>query len=285
MVEVILVKRAAKAGEMGLFLDNQVFIDEWQSIKIGAEVKAECTVPANLRYLKFFWALIGKVADNSPDNFLDKQDCADRILIEARHYKAIYDNLRDKTEIRAKSIAGLSGDTWIHLLKRVTWVVTDKFLPGMDANGLKAEIEAMIGPDVVASAPHEPAAPKRRRAPAAPKASPEPANEAADPNPVPQQPDPDRKEGQAAGEGGDGTHANPGNAKTAPTNEAEYIAAARNWIAKQSASHTDARAYFEGEHHVEMRQKCGVGIGTRNMLRRELAEKYDQPKGETNAKS
>lgn len=282
MVEIIFTKRAAKAGEMGLFLDNQVFLEEWQSLKIGAEVKAECTVPANLRYLKFFWALIGKVADNSPDNFLDKQDCADRILIEARHYKAVYDNLRDKTEIRAKSIAGLSGDTWIRLLKRVTWVVTDKFLPGMDANALKAEIEAMIGPDTAASPPRETAAPKRRKAPAAPTASPEPAQTAPDPNPAPQPTEPDRKEEQAAGEGEAGTIADPG--KAGPTNESEYIAAARAWIRKQSASHVDARAYFEGEHHVALRQKCGVGIGTRNLLRRELAEKYEQPKGETNAK-
>lgn len=278
MVEIIFTKRIAKAGEMGLFLDNQVFLEEWQSLKIGAEVKAECTVPANLRYLKFFWALIGKVADNSPDNFLDKQDCADRILIEARHYKAVYDNLRDKTEIKAKSIAGLSGDTWIRLLKRVTWVVTDKFLPGMDTNALKAEIEAMIGPDTAASAPREAAAPKRRKAPAAPKASPEPPQAATDHNPTPAQSD--RKEEQAAGEGDTGPIADPGRA--GPTNESEYIAACRAWIAKQTASHVDARAYFEGDHHVALRQKCGVGIGTRNLLRRELAEKYEQ--GETNAK-
>ena len=274
MVEIIFTKRAAKAGEMGLFVDNQVFDEEFRSLKIGAEVKAECTVPANLRYLKFFWALVGKVADNSPDNFLDKEDCAHRILIEARHYKAVHDHLRDKTEIKAKSVSGLSGDTWIRLLKRVTWVVTDKFLPGMDENTLKAEIEAMIGPDTAPSAPREAAAPKRRKAPAAPNPSPEPPQAATDPNPAPQPTPPDRKEEQAAGEGEAGTVADPGRA--GPTNESEYIAACRAWIAKQTASHVDARAYFEGDHHVALRQKCGVGIGTRNMLRRELAAKYEE---------
>jgi hypothetical protein len=254
MVEIIFRKRKAIIGEVGLFLDTEVFQEEFASIAFGAEVKAECTVPANLRYLKFFWALVGKVADNSPDEFLDKEDCAHRILIEARHYKAVVDHLREKTEIKAKSVSGLSGDTWIRLLKRVTWVVTDKFLPGMDANALKAEIEAMIGPDV---APSAPAAEKRTRAPRAPKAA--PAAPVADPEPV-DQPDPEPEPDE----------------RRVPTNEAEYIAACRGWIAKQTANHADARSYFEGDHHVALRQKCGVGISTRNMLRRELAAKYGE---------
>lgn len=282
MVEIIFTKRAAKAGEMGLFLDNTVFEEEWQSLKIGAEVKAECTVPANLRYLKFFWALVGKVADNSPDGFLDKEDCAHRILIEARHYKAVYDNLRDKTEIKAKSVSGLSGDTWIRLLKRVTWVVTDKFLPGMDANALKAEIEAMIGPDVAASATGEAAAPKRRRAPAAPKAAPAPANEPTDPNP--DAPPPDGKEDQAAGEGSVGTQTNPGAAKSAPTNEVEYIAAARSWIARQT-DHQKALAYLDDTPQIELRAACRLSVGNNKMIRRELAEHCERVKqGETDAK-
>lgn len=155
MVEIIFTKRAGRQGEIGLFVDTPVFDAEWTSLKLGAEVKAECTVPANLKYLKFFWALVGKVADNSPDGFLDKQDCADRILLEARHFKAVHDHLRNKTEIRPKSVSGLSGDFWIRLLRRVTDVVVMKFLPGMDRNVLKSEIEAMVGVIDVA--------PKRRR--------------------------------------------------------------------------------------------------------------------------
>jgi len=56
-----------------------------------------------------------------------------------------------------------------------------------------------------------------------------------------------------------------------PTNEAEYVTAARVWIKKQTASHEDARAYFEGDHHVITAPHLRVSIGTRNLLRRELA--------------
>lgn len=144
MAEVIFRKRQAKAGEMGLFVETEIFESEWSSIKIGAEVKAILTVPANLKYLKFFHALCGKVADNC-DWLIDKDDAKERILLEARHAKIIHDPLRNKTEIRAKSVAGLSGDQWIRLLRRCTYVVTTKFIPGMDEGSLKTEIESMIG--------------------------------------------------------------------------------------------------------------------------------------------
>jgi hypothetical protein len=145
MTEIIFRKRRAQPNEVGLFLDTEVFREEFSSLPMDAEVKAECTVPANLKYLKFFWALIGKVSENSPDGFLDKKDCADRILLEVKHFKLIHDHLRNKSELRVKSISGLSADTWIRLLRRVTDVVVMKFLPSMDRNVLKAEIEAMVG--------------------------------------------------------------------------------------------------------------------------------------------
>ncbi len=74
-VELAMTKRAARAGEMGLFVESEVFAEEWSSIKIGSECKAVLTVPATLKYLKFFWALIGKVYDNTDSLFLDKEDC------------------------------------------------------------------------------------------------------------------------------------------------------------------------------------------------------------------
>lgn len=144
-VEIIFTKRKARIGEMGLFLDTDVFRDEFSSLPIGAEVKAECTVPSNLKYLKFFWALVDKVAENSPDGFLDKRDCADRVLLEAKHFKLVHDPIRNKAELRIKSVSGLSADTWIRLLRRVTHVVVTKFMLGMDQNALTAEIEAMVG--------------------------------------------------------------------------------------------------------------------------------------------
>lgn len=144
MTEIIFRKRQGREGEVGLFVDTPVFDEEWSSLKIGAEVKAECTVPSDLKYLKFFWAMCTKVADNC-DWLIDKNEAKDRILLEARHYKTVFDPLRNRAEVKAKSVARLSGDTWIRLLRRCTYVVITRFLPGMDENALKAEIETMIG--------------------------------------------------------------------------------------------------------------------------------------------
>ena len=150
MVEILFRKRKANPGEMGLFIESPIFEEEWFSLKIGAEIKAECTVPANLKYVRFFHALASKVADNS-DRFVDKDDAKQQILLDARHFKTIYDPLRNKAEVKAKSVAGLSGDTWIRLLRRCTHVVLTKYLPDMEENTLKAEIEKMIGIDIFVS--------------------------------------------------------------------------------------------------------------------------------------
>lgn len=264
--EILFRKRLGREGEMGLFVETPVFDDEWQSLKIGAEVKAICTVPAHLRYVKFFHALCGKVADNC-DWLLDKDDAKERILLEARHFKAVHDPLRNKTEIRAKSVAGLSGDQWIRLLRRCTHVVVTKFIPGMDDNALKAEIEAMIGPEMPASAPEPPTAPKvaRQR-----KRDPEPSHEAQEP---------------ASGPAGNANPAAPSDVPPsevsrpagAPTNEAEYLSAARSWIAKQT-DHGTALEYLDSEQQILLRAKCKLSIGSNKMIRRELAEHCEKLK-------
>lgn len=144
MTELILRKRAARAGEMGLFCESPIWDEAFSSITIGAEVKAIVTVPSNLKYLKFFWALCDRLADNC-EWIIDKDDAKDKLLLEARHAEYFYDHVRDRSEIRSKSIAGLSSDKWIRLLRRCSYAVTTKFVPGMCENSLTAEIETMIG--------------------------------------------------------------------------------------------------------------------------------------------
>jgi hypothetical protein len=142
--EIVMRKRKANPGEVGLFVDSPIWDEQFSSIKLGAEVKAVVTVPNNLKYLKFFWALCDKLADNC-NWIVDKEDARDKLLLEARHAEYFYDHVRQKSEIRPKSIAGLSGDKWIRLLRRCSYAVVTKFIPGMNENELKTEIEVMIG--------------------------------------------------------------------------------------------------------------------------------------------
>jgi hypothetical protein len=163
MTEIIMVKRVARAGEMGLFVESPIWEDEFSVLKIGSEVKVIATTPGNLKYVRFFHALAGKVADNC-SYFVDKDDAKKQILLDARHFKIVQEPLSGRTEIKAKSVAGLSGDEWIRLLRRCTHVVITKFLPGMDENVLRAEIEAMIFDPISLPEPAKPA-PKRRGRP------------------------------------------------------------------------------------------------------------------------
>ena len=144
MTEIVFRKRAAKPGEIGLFVDAQVFDEEWQSLKVGSEVVAECTVPETAKYRKFFHALVGKLADNVDWFDGDRDFAKEQLLLECRHATYHHDKLRGKTEIRAKSTKNLSSDQWIRLLKRASHAVTTKFIPGMPENELKREIEEMI---------------------------------------------------------------------------------------------------------------------------------------------
>lgn len=143
-MELVLRKRAGKAGEMGLFVESPIWDSEWSSISIGAEVVAECTVPETAKYRKFFHALCGMLADNC-DWLADKDDAKEKLLLECRHATYHHDKLRGTTEIRAKTTKALSSDQWIRLLRRASNAVMEKFIPGMKDNDLKREIEKMIG--------------------------------------------------------------------------------------------------------------------------------------------
>ncbi len=291
MVEIIFRKRVAQPGEMGLFVETEIFQEEWSSLPIGAEVKAECTVPANLRYLRFFWALVGKVVDNSPmERFLDKEDCRHELLLQARHYKAVHDPLRGKTELRPRSIAGLSADTWIRLLRRCTHVVITHYLPGMEEGALKAEIEKMLGMDVFAAPPPKgkPDVQDRKGASQVTRSgddgAPPVEERGAERLPVPpvrelapgQQPEAEQDPGE--------DRSAPKPPRTAgPQTEDEYVIAARKWIAAQT-DHAKALEYYDSTAQVAMRANLKIKIGVNRLLRRELAEHCQKVKqGETNA--
>lgn len=145
MSEVILRKRQAKAGEIGLFCEHEIFSEEWSSIPRDAEVKAELSVPATLKYSKFFHALCGLLAQNCDWLEGSKDFAKEQLLLECRHATYHHDKLRGSTEIRAKTTRNLSSDQWIRLLRRASFAVTTKFIPGMPENDLKHEIETMIG--------------------------------------------------------------------------------------------------------------------------------------------
>src|ERR1700744_5992592 len=142
--EIHFRKRPAKEGEIGLFLETRVFEDEWNSIPRGAEVRAEVTVPATLKYMRFFRALCGLLAQNCDWLNNDAEFAKEQVLMECRHVTYHHDRIRKTTEIRAKTTKNLNADQWIRLIERAKYAVEQKFLPGTPASSIRKEIESMV---------------------------------------------------------------------------------------------------------------------------------------------
>lgn len=140
-------KRRARAGEIGLFVDAEVFEDDFASIKMDAEVKAKVTTPRSLRQLAFAWTLATKIAD-ACDWLDDKESAMDYMLIEAKHFRRIYDPLRKIAHLRPlpTNFAEMDGAKYTRLLKRMTYVAVTHIVPGLAESDLKREIEAMLAP-------------------------------------------------------------------------------------------------------------------------------------------
>ncbi len=142
--EIVLRKRVAKAGEIGLFCDAEVFSEEWQSIPKDVEVRAELSVPSTLKYMRFFRALCGLLAQNCDWLNNDPEFAKQQLLMECRHVTYHHDKLRNSCEVRAKTTRNLNADQWIRLLQRARYAVEEKFLPGTPPSTVKTEIEKMI---------------------------------------------------------------------------------------------------------------------------------------------
>jgi hypothetical protein len=144
MTELVLRKRIGKPGEIGLFCESPVFDEEWQSIPRDVEVRAELSVPSTLKYMRFFRALCGLLAQNCEWLNSDPEFAKQQLLMECRHVTYHVDKLRGTTEIRAKTTRLLDADQWIRLLQRARYAVETKFLPGTPPSAIKTEIENMI---------------------------------------------------------------------------------------------------------------------------------------------
>src|SRR6202030_375759 len=83
MAELILRKREAMhAAEIGLFVEPEVFEDDFRSIKMNADVEIKATQSRSLKQMRLAWGLARKVAMSGalPDAD-DAKDCMDFLKI------------------------------------------------------------------------------------------------------------------------------------------------------------------------------------------------------------
>lgn len=268
MTDLVMRKRAGSAGEVGLFIDSPVFEEDFNHVKMGAEVQVKATTPRSLRQLKFAWALATKIAEGC-DWVETKEDAMDFMLIEARHFRRIFDPIRGVAILKPKptNFGAMDGTDYTRLLKRLVHVAVTIMVPGMDDTELRAEIEAMVGPETPADAPEPAKAPRASRAKKTNPAPDLPAEGGEPAGPVEVPPNTDASTGT----------------RPPPSNEAEYLAAARQWISKQT-DHGKALEYLDSPAQIELRAACRLSVGAGKMIRRELATHIEKLKGTTDAK-
>jgi len=163
VADLILRKRGALAvGEMGLFLDTEVFREEFDSIRQGVDVAVEAKQSRNLKQMRLAWALCRKISDSGVLGDADTREVMQYLLKKAKHVRYVANQHRHGVEVEVivKSIRFVQMDqtSFDRLFNRMMYIVTSEILPSMLDDEVRAEVERMAGVD----AP-EPEKPRRRR--------------------------------------------------------------------------------------------------------------------------
>ena len=143
-IETVLIKRRAfYQGEIGFFPSNSVAQDDIAAAGMDQEVICSFYTPRNLEALKFLWALVHKVADNT-DRYLDKDEAMRDLKLRAAHTKVVYNDKTKELELRPKSLTRINNEQLRLLTDKIADIVCNEILPGMKPNDLKREIEEMV---------------------------------------------------------------------------------------------------------------------------------------------
>jgi len=144
-INTTLTKRPAlHKGEVGFFPDNQMSADDIVPVAMYSETMHRITSERHLQALKFLWALVHKVADNT-DYFLDKDDAMEKLKVKVGYSKSVYDPYTRETVVRGRSLKKISAEALHTLTDRIADVVCMDLMPGMKRNELYREIEEMVG--------------------------------------------------------------------------------------------------------------------------------------------
>lgn len=143
-IHTTLVKRRAKYhGEVGFFPDNEMSQQDIAPAKMDSEVVCSFYSPRNLEQLRYLWALVHKVSDNS-DRWLDKDEAMRDLKLRAGYCKLVFSSKTRELELKPKSLTRISDEQLRSLTEKITGIILEEILPGMKANDLRREIEDML---------------------------------------------------------------------------------------------------------------------------------------------
>lgn len=126
MTSLIMRKRRAQPGEIGLFPAGEVFDEQWSSIKIDVDVDVTATTAAHPKYNRLSWHIANLILA-STDLYEFSDEARDWLLIHAKHSRKVMDKLRGKAELKPKGTRRLDGTAWLELIPRLVHVATTKY--------------------------------------------------------------------------------------------------------------------------------------------------------------
>lgn len=102
-------------------------------------------VPRNPRHHRLAWALAQKLSE-MVDGLHDREDAMTYLKIKARHVDYLTDPKTGAVYLLPKSInfASLDQTAFSRLWDRMTWVVCNEIVPGLDEDALQREILDMV---------------------------------------------------------------------------------------------------------------------------------------------
>lgn len=175
--ELVMKKRVALPGEVGLFVNAEVFEEAFRTLKMDEEFTIKATVEAHAKYNRLSWHIANLVCESSED-FEYPDEARDSILIDCRHFKRKYDKLRDKAEIEPKPTKNLDGTAWLALIRRMVHIATTKY--GIPEDAMSRQLQEAQRQDAArAAVPEPPPHEDIPEGPVAVSAGPDPAPPAA----------------------------------------------------------------------------------------------------------
>lgn len=156
MTKIILKRREARAGEIGLFPTDARSDEVLGKIKIGHDAKCDVSNARNTRQLRLFWVIVDFVSEHC-DVFEGrvKDDVAEALKIATGLVRRCIDIETGEVTNVVRSIAEdkLNQTDFDEFFQKACIVVAQRWMPaGTTPESIRAELLAMIdGPGAIGS--------------------------------------------------------------------------------------------------------------------------------------
>lgn len=122
---------------------DQMAADKLAKLKVGDVVAVDFAKPRNVKFHRWYWALMTIVANNMPGE-IDPETVSDVIKIRAGHVQVVRTARGEVFLPRSISFAKMDETAFREFVDRAIRVIVTDILPGVKSDDLRAEVENML---------------------------------------------------------------------------------------------------------------------------------------------